>query len=181
MAKSKGWLAERQTMDRDGVLQALEAGDFDGISHGYQSYPGYKQTHQVSMSVSGGTIELTKTTSGKFFDGRENTRYENSSTEYLTGNDAVDFIAQRPYYFSLARPDLFDVEERPEVEVGFVAKYDGTCARCGDPIEPGQEIQTYSAGRYERYEHVVCPRSAALTAEVICSICGEKWVECDCP
>jgi len=175
-------------MDRDGVLQALQAGDFDGISNDYEPYPGYgKTTHQVSMSVSGGTIELTKTTRGKFFDGRENTRYENSSTEYLTGSDAVDFIAQRPYYFSQARPDLFYVEEHTaraptkDVEVGFVAKYDGTCARCDDPIEPGQEIQTYSAGRYERYEHVVCPRSAALTAEVICSICGEKWVECDCP
>jgi hypothetical protein len=61
--------------------------------------------------------------------------------------------------------------------LGFEAKYDGTCTRCGDPIEPGQEIQTYSGGRYERYEHVVCPR----TADVICSICGKKWVECDCP
>lgn len=148
-------------MDRDGVLQALEAGDFDGISHGYEPYAGYgKTTHLISMSVSGGTIEVTKTTRGKFSDGRENTSYEDSSTEYLTGSDAVDFIAQRPYYFSLARPDLFFVEERPEIEVGIVAKYDGTCARCGDPIEPGQVIQTHSAGRYERYEHVVCPRSA---------------------
>jgi hypothetical protein len=167
-------------MDRDGVLQALEAGDFDGISHGYEPFEYGRTTHAISMSVSGGTIELTKTSSGKFFDGRENTRYENSSAEYLTGSDAVDFIAQRPYYFSQARPDLFDVEERPEVEVGFVAKFDGTCARCGDPIEPGQVIQTHSAGRYARYEHVVCPRSA-LTADLICSICGEKWVECDCP
>jgi hypothetical protein len=169
-------------MDRDGVLQALEAGDFDGISHGYQPYEYGKTTYQVLMSVSGGTIELTKTASGKFFDGRENTRHKNSSTEYLTGSDAVDFIAQRPYYFALARPELFDVEApREDLDVGLVAKHDGTCARCGDPIEPGQEIQTYSAGRYNRYEHVVCPSTAALEAEVVCSICGEKWVECDCP
>lgn len=167
-------------MDRDGVLRALEGAEFDGISHTYQAYAGYGKntTHQLSMSVSGGAIEVTKLTSGKFFDGKENTRFENRSPEYLTGNEAVDFIPERPSHFSLERPDLFDVEERPEVEVGLVAKYDGTCARCGDPIEPGQAIQTHSAGRYE---HIDCPKSAALTAEVICSICGEKWVECDCP
>src|SRR4051794_1359452 len=53
-------------MDRDGVLHALEAGEFDGISHDYQPYDGYgKKTHRISMSVSGGTIEATKTTRGK--------------------------------------------------------------------------------------------------------------------
>jgi hypothetical protein len=139
-------------MDRDGVLQALQAGDFDGISHAYEPYPGHKTTHQKSMRVSGGTIELTKTTRGKFFDGKENTRWEDDSTECLTGSDAVDFIAERPYYFQQARPDLF--EDRPEVEVGFVAQYNGTCARCGNPIELGQVIQTHSSGRYE---HVDCP------------------------
>lgn len=174
-------------MDRDGVLQALEAGDFDGIRHVYEPQRGYgKKTHEVSISVSGGTIEVTKITRGKFFDGRENTRYADSSTEYLTGSDAVKFIAQRPYYFRLARPALFDVEEgtargpSTNVEEGFVAVYRSICARCGDPIERGQRIQAYSDGR-TRYEHVACPRSAASTAEVICSICGEKWVECDCP
>lgn len=98
-----------EIMDRDGVLQALEAGEFDGISHDYQPYAGYQKgtTHQVSMSVSGGTIEVTKITRGKFFDGKENTRFEGRSPDYLTGNDAVDFIESRPYYFSLARPDLF--------------------------------------------------------------------------
>lgn len=95
-------------MDRDGVLQALEAGEFNGITHDYQPYAGHgKNTHQVSMSVSGGTIEVTKITRGKFFDGKENTRFEDRSTDYLTGNDAIDFIERRPYYFSLARPDLF--------------------------------------------------------------------------
>ena len=40
-------------MDRDGVLQALEAGDFDGISYGYEPYAGYgKTTYQISMRVS---------------------------------------------------------------------------------------------------------------------------------
>jgi hypothetical protein len=96
-----------EIMDRDGVLRALEAGEFDGISHDYQPYAGHKNTHQISMSVSGGTIEVTKITSGKFFDGKENTRFEERSTDSLTGNDAVDFIERRPYYFSLARPDLF--------------------------------------------------------------------------
>jgi hypothetical protein len=104
------------------------------------------------MRVSGGTIELTTTTYGKFFDGKENTPFEDSSTESLTGSAALDFIAERPYYFQQARPDLF--EERPEVKVGFVAQYHGTCARCGGPIEPGQVIQSNSAGRYE---HVDCP------------------------
>ncbi len=95
-------------VDADRVLEALEAGEFDGISHRYQPYDGYgKQVHQVSMSVSGGCIEVTKTTSGKFFDGKENTRYQDSATEYLTGMDAVAFIGQRPYYFSQVRPDLF--------------------------------------------------------------------------
>jgi len=141
-------------MDQDGVLQALQAGDFDGISHTYEPYSGYgKNSHQKSMRVSGGTIELTTTTSGKSFDGKENTRWEEDSTESLTGSDAVDFIAGHPYYFQQARPDLF--EDRPEVpEVGFLAQYDGTCSSCGNPIEPGQVIQASSS---VRYEHVHCP------------------------
>lgn len=95
-------------MDANRVLEALEAGEFDGVSHTYQPYDGYgNQTHQVAMSVSSGTIEVSKTTSGKFFDGKENTRYSETSTDYLTGMDAVGFIAQRPYYFSQVRPDLF--------------------------------------------------------------------------
>lgn len=61
--------------------------------------------------------------------------------------------------------------------VSFVAKYDSTCPLCSDPIKAGQEIQTHSVGRYERYEHVACPR----TADVTCSICEQKWVECGCP
>ncbi len=101
--------SRKEIMDRDGVLQALEAGEFDGISHDYQPYAGYQKntTHQLSMSVSGGTIEVTKITRGKFFDGKENTRFEERSPDYLTGNGAADFIEQHPYYFSLARPDLF--------------------------------------------------------------------------
>lgn len=99
---------EALIMDANRVLEALEAGEFDGVSHTYQPYDGYgNQTHQVAMSVSSGTIEVSKTTSGKFFDGKENTRYSETSTDYLTGMDAVDFIAQRPYYFSQVRPDLF--------------------------------------------------------------------------
>ncbi|MFJ9946647.1 hypothetical protein [Kitasatospora sp. NPDC091207] len=95
-------------MDANRVLEALEAGEFDGVSHTYQPYDGYgNQTHQVAMRVSGDTIEVAKTTSGKFFDGKENTRYSETSTDRLTGMDAVGFIAQRPYYFSQVRPDLF--------------------------------------------------------------------------
>ncbi|MEU0107171.1 hypothetical protein ABZ313_17605 [Streptomyces sp. NPDC006251] len=95
-------------MDANRVLEALEAGEFDGVGHTYQPYGGYgNQTHQVAMSVSGGAIEVSKTTSGKFFDGKENTRYSETSTDRLTGMDAVALIAQRPYYFSQVRPDLF--------------------------------------------------------------------------
>lgn len=95
-------------MDQDGILKALNAGEFDGLSHMYQPYAGHgKQTHQITMSVSGGAIEVTKVTRGKFFDGKENTRYEDSSTEILTGTSAVGFIAQRPFYFAQVRPDLF--------------------------------------------------------------------------
>jgi hypothetical protein len=67
-------------MDRDGLLQALEAGEFDGISHDYQPYDGHQKgtTHQVSMSVSGGTVEVTKITRRKFFDGKETTCFEES-------------------------------------------------------------------------------------------------------
>ncbi|GGQ33636.1 hypothetical protein GCM10010266_66070 [Streptomyces griseomycini] len=61
--------------------------------------------------------------------------------------------------------------------MSFTAEYESICARCSDPIEVGQEIQTHSVGRYEKYEHVICPR----TANVVCSICGQKWVECGCP
>ena len=44
-------------MDTDGILKALEGGEFDGVSHHYQPYKGYgKTTYQKSMSVSGGAI-----------------------------------------------------------------------------------------------------------------------------
>jgi len=62
--------------------------------------------------------------------------------------------------------------------VSFVAKYDsGTCPKCGAPIKAGEEIETYSVGQITRYSHVLCPK----TADVTCSICGGRWVECDCP
>ncbi|MGJ5691663.1 hypothetical protein ACM6RM_00415 [Streptomyces pratensis] len=99
---------EALVMDANRVLEALEAGEFDGVGHTYQPYDGYgNQTHQVAMSVSDGTIEVSKTTSGKFFDGKENARYSETSRDYLTGMEAVAFITQRPYYFSQVRPDLF--------------------------------------------------------------------------
>ncbi|MCP1122876.1 hypothetical protein NKR74_05920 [Bacillus sp. 3103sda1] len=48
-------------MKREEVLAALEAGEFDGISHKYQPYSGYgKNSHQIEMSVSCGTIEVTE-------------------------------------------------------------------------------------------------------------------------
>lgn len=96
-------------MDTDDILKALEAGEFDGVSHDYQPYQGYgKTTYQKSMSVSaGGAIEVTKTTRSKFFDGKENVRTEETETETLTGTAAVSFIAQHPYYFEQVCPDLF--------------------------------------------------------------------------
>ncbi len=57
---------------------------------------------------------------------------------------------------------------------GFEARYDSTCSICKEPIEVGDEIESRGG---TRYAHVICPR----TAEVTCSICGDKWVECDCP
>ena len=50
-------------MKREEVLNALRAGEFDGISHSYEPYKGYgKNSHQLEMSVSGGCIEVTKVT-----------------------------------------------------------------------------------------------------------------------
>ncbi|MBH9966114.1 MULTISPECIES: hypothetical protein [Bacillaceae] len=96
-------------MKREEVLAALKAGEFDGISHTYQPYSdGYsKNSYQLEMSVSGGTIEVTKITTGKFFDGKENERFEEEKTETLSDYKAIDFIESRPYYFSQRRPDLF--------------------------------------------------------------------------
>ncbi|WP_458411478.1 hypothetical protein ACNQFZ_11445 [Schinkia sp. CFF1] len=95
-------------MNREEVLAALKTGEFDGISHTYQPYSGYgKNCHQIEMSVSCGTIEVTKITTGKIFNGKENERFEERTTEVLSGNKAVDFIESRPYYFSQRRPDLF--------------------------------------------------------------------------
>ncbi|MBH0160458.1 hypothetical protein [Fictibacillus sp. 26RED30] len=95
-------------MKREEVLAALEAGEFDGISHTYQPYSGYgKNNHQIEMSVSGRIIEVTTITTGKIFDGKENERFEDRTTKVLSGYKAVDFIESRPYYFSQRRPDLF--------------------------------------------------------------------------
>lgn len=71
--------------------------------------------------------------------------------------------------------------------MSFKAKYEGKCAQCHEPIEPGQEVKTYgmtAASRIERYEHVDCVPSLKASptfAETICSICGDKWAECACP
>lgn len=95
-------------MKREEVLDALRAGEFDGISHTYEPYSGYgKNSHQMEMSVSSGSIEVTKITTGKFFDGKENERFEKRTTELLSDSEAVDFIESHPYYFSQRRPDLF--------------------------------------------------------------------------
>ncbi|PGL66847.1 hypothetical protein [Bacillus sp. AFS055030] len=96
-------------MKREEVLAALKAGEFDGISHTYQPYSdGYsKNSYQKEMSVSCGTIEVTKITTGKFFDGKENEPFEDRRTEVLSDYEAVDFIESRPYYFKQRRPDLF--------------------------------------------------------------------------
>lgn len=96
-------------MNRELVEEALENGDFSGVSHKYEPYSGHNKhtTYQITMEVVGSTIEVTKTTRSKFFDGKENEWSEEDSTEYLSGSDAVDFIEKRPYYFKQVRPDLF--------------------------------------------------------------------------
>ena len=102
-------MAERNgQMKREEVLTALKAGEFDGISHTYQPYSGYgKNSHQKEMSVSYGSIEVTKITTGKSFNGKENERFEDRTTEVLSDSEAVDFIETHPYYFSQRTPDLF--------------------------------------------------------------------------
>jgi len=95
-------------MDFEGILAALQAGEFDGVNHDYKPYKGYgKTSYQTSMHVVGDTINVTKTSSGKFFNGKENERWSESSTDLLSGPAAVNFIEQRPYYFQQVRPDLF--------------------------------------------------------------------------
>lgn len=59
------------------------------------------------MSVSYGNVEVTKITTGKIFDGKENERFKDRTTEVLSGYKAVEFIERRPFYFSQRRPDLF--------------------------------------------------------------------------
>ena len=95
-------------MNREEVLDALKAGDFDGIRHTYEPYSGYgKNSHQKEMRVSFGSIEVTKITTGKFFDGKENERFEDMTTDVLSESEAIDFIESHPYYFSQRRADLF--------------------------------------------------------------------------
>lgn len=102
-------VAERNNqMKRDEVLEALKAGEFDGVSHTYEPYSGYgKNSHQKEMSVSFGSIEVTKITTGKIFNGKENERFEKKVTEVLSESEAIDFIESHPYYFSQRRADLF--------------------------------------------------------------------------
>lgn len=95
-------------MKREDVLNALLVGEFDGISHSYEPYSGYgKNSHQLEMSVSSGSIEVTKVTTGKSFNGKENERWEERKPEVLSDSEALDFIESHPYYFSQRRPDLF--------------------------------------------------------------------------
>lgn len=95
-------------MDRKGIRQALENGDFDGISYVYKPYDGYgKTSFQRSMKVVGSVIEWTLTAFGKVFNGKENERYADSKTELLEGDSALDFIESHSYSFQKKRPDLF--------------------------------------------------------------------------
>lgn len=94
-------------MNREAVLVALNAGKFDGISHMYEPKKHGNISYQTSMTVLGDTIEVTKTSFGKSFNGKENERFEESNTEYLTGSEATKFIEKRPYYFAQRRPELF--------------------------------------------------------------------------
>ena len=70
-------------MDRDAILEALEAGEFDGISHEYQPTRYGRTTHYLEMEVCGSVIEVTHTSAGKTFDGHENERWEESRTVEL--------------------------------------------------------------------------------------------------
>lgn len=95
-------------MKKNKVLAALKAGEFDGIRHVYKPYKGYgKNSHQKEINVFGGSIELTKITTGKFFNGKENERFEERTTEVLSDSEAVEFIDSHPYYFKQRRVDLF--------------------------------------------------------------------------
>lgn len=96
-------------MKKEEVLAALKAGGFDGMSHTYQPYNTAhdKNSYQDIINVSYGTIELTKIITGKFFDGKENERFEDRKTKDLSDYEAVKFIEKRPYYFAQIRPDLF--------------------------------------------------------------------------
>jgi len=104
------WVSERNgQMKKEEILAALNAGEFDSISHTYQPYSdGYsKNSYHIEMSVSSGIIEKTTITTGKTFNGKENERFEDRKTEVLSDYKAVDFIESHPYYFSQRRPDLF--------------------------------------------------------------------------
>lgn len=96
-------------MDNEGILEALNNGDFDGVQHIYAPKEGYQKhtSHQKSMHVTGSMIEVITKTTGKSFDGKENNWYTEEKVEHLTDNKAVRFILERPYYFSQVRPDLF--------------------------------------------------------------------------
>lgn len=71
--------------------------------------------------------------------------------------------------------------------MSFEAKYPGKCAECHQPIEVGQEVETYgmtASSHYERYQHADCLPSLKASptfASTTCSICGGKWSECACP
>ncbi len=63
--------------------------------------------------------------------------------------------------------------------MSFTAKYPSTCGRCGDPIEPGQEIQGESGAGPRPWSHVECPNDSAARLKVagalgLCNVC---WTE----
>lgn len=90
------------------VLNALKAGEFDGIQHMYKPTKGNgNNEHQKVINVVNGVIELTKITTGKFFNGRENERFKESKLEILRDKKAINFIKKHPYFFEKRRPDLF--------------------------------------------------------------------------
>lgn len=75
LIKSDLFVSERKVrIKRQEVLDALNSGEFDNIRHTYQPYSDNysKNSYQIEMKVANGIIEKTTTTSGKFFDGKEN-------------------------------------------------------------------------------------------------------------
>ncbi len=88
--------------DRLAIREALESGKYDHIDNVTSCFEGPSgNVERVSVSVQGPVVKVARSVGGNPLRSGTHTPFVNAETRELTGEDAVTFIANHPWYFEL--------------------------------------------------------------------------------